>query len=187
MPGALPGPVESNHRRAVNRVKLFYDTSWAWWVITENAFCASQAESYAPARRFYADYTKLAKVRWHSTCLTSISAQYINNIYSARVLMHFPLLTDAGPRICSCGFFRNTSSHAKRASSTVFLASADVASFLSASTNHCGYTGTDHRFRRFNDTNLSESFDQAYFPFKDCTIVLTRSTEGLSAPSARFF
>ena len=37
----------------------------------------------------YADYSKLAKVRWHSTCLTSISAQYINNIYSARVPMHF--------------------------------------------------------------------------------------------------
>lgn len=53
--------------------------------------------------------------------------------------MHSPLLTDTGPRICSCGFFRNTSSHAKRASSTVFLASADVASFLSASTNHCVY------------------------------------------------
>ena len=42
-----------------------------------------------PPRRFSADYTKLAKVRCHSTWLTSISAQHINNIYSARVLMHF--------------------------------------------------------------------------------------------------
>ena len=54
---------------------------------------------------------------------------YINNIYSAKFLMHSPLLTDAGPRICSCGFFRNTFSYAIRASSTVILASADVASF----------------------------------------------------------
>jgi hypothetical protein len=30
-----------------------------------------------------------------------------------------------------------------------------------------------------------EGFDQAYFPFKDCIAVLTRSTEGLSAPLAR--
>ena len=72
--------------------------------------------------------------------------------------MHSPFLTDAGPRICSCGFFRNTSSHAKRASSTVFLASADVASFLSASTNHCGCTGTDHHFRSFYVTNLTGNF-----------------------------
>ena len=68
--------------------------------------------------------------------------------------MHFPLLTDAGPRICSCGFFRNTSSYAIRASSTVILASADVASFISANTNHCGYTGSAHRCRRFYITNL---------------------------------
>ena len=72
--------------------------------------------------------------------------------------MHFSLLTDTRPRICSCGFFRNTYSHAKRASSTVILASADVASFLSASTNHCGCTGTDHRFRNFYVTNLTRNF-----------------------------
>ena len=42
-----------------------------------------------PPRCFSADYTKLTKVRCHSTWLTSISAQYINNIYSARVPMHF--------------------------------------------------------------------------------------------------
>ena len=72
--------------------------------------------------------------------------------------MHFPLLTDAGPRICSCGSFRNTSSYAKRASSTVFLASADVASFISASTNHFGYTGTAHRCRGFYVTNLTGNF-----------------------------
>ena len=53
---------------------------------------------------------------------------------------------------------RNTSSYAKRASSTVILASADVASFLSASTNHCGCTGTDHRFRSFYVTNLTGNF-----------------------------
>ena len=72
--------------------------------------------------------------------------------------MHSPFLTDTGPRICSYGFFRNTSSHANRASSTVFLASADVASFLSASTNHFGYIGTAHRCRGFYVTNLTGNF-----------------------------
>jgi hypothetical protein len=38
----------------------------------------------------------------------------------------------------------------------VIFASADVASFLSASTNHCVYAGSAQRCRRFNVTNLTD-------------------------------
>ena len=78
---------------------------------------------------FSADYFKLAKGQVPLDVVHTYIRPYVNNIYSARVPMHFPFLTDAGPRICLCGFFRNTSSYAIRASSTVILASADVASF----------------------------------------------------------
>ena len=48
----------------------------------------------------------------------------------------------------------------------------------------CGCTGTDHRFRSFNDTNLSRSYDLPDTSKAPTLMVLTRSTEGLSAPLA---
>ena len=85
--------------------------------------------------------------------------------------------------------------------STVFLASADVSSlvmrqkanpqysFKSAPYSSLyGYTGTAHRCRRFNDTNLSENYDHTNPIFKWGELThLTRSTEGFSAPLARWF
>ena len=51
---------------------------------------------------------------------------------------------------------------------------------------HCGYTGSAHRCRRFNDTNLSRSYDLPYTSKEPTSMVLTRSTEEFSAPLASF-
>ena len=97
-----------------------------------------------PLRCFYADYFKLTKVKCHWPWFPLTSA-HTSNLYRAVMQcarateMALPVAHGYGPPGLFMRPLRNTSSHAKRASSTVFLASADVASFLSASTNHCVY------------------------------------------------
>jgi hypothetical protein len=51
----------------------------------------------------------------------------------------------------------------------------------------CGCTGSAHRCRRFNDTNLSRSYDLPDTSKAPTLMVLSRSTEGLSAPLASLY
>lgn len=104
------------------------------------------------------------KVKCHWPWFTLISA-HTSNLYRAVIrcarasARHNQLLTHAGPGPLG----------------------------VSRESAHCGYTGSAHRCHRFNDTNLSESYDLPN-TFKDPTSkVLTRSTEGLSAPLASLY
>ena len=134
-----------------------------------------------PPRCFSADYTKLTKVKCHWPWFTLISA-HTSNLYRAVMqcarasARHNQLLTHAGPGPLG----------------------------VSGESAHCGCTGSAHRCRRFNDTNLSlalrvgiiqepffyitqmESFLTIAVCFQSVSYMITRSTEGLSAPSARY-